>query len=104
MSPSPEKSSPGMDGGFGSSKWTAGGSTRCWSNPHNNKARRKGWNHAGSDLRDGSNSDANIENKLGMPAQLFNSFDPSLFHERNPDEDAEAYEFPLQTPAGYPPA
>jgi hypothetical protein len=55
-------------------------------------------------LRDGSNSDANIENKLGMPAQPFNSFDPSLFHERNPDEDAEAYEFPLQTPAGYPPA
>jgi hypothetical protein len=52
-------------------------------------------------LRDGSNSDANIENRFGMPAQLFNSFDPSLFHERNPDEDAEAYEFPLQTPAGF---
>jgi hypothetical protein len=47
-------------------------------------------------------SDANIEIRLGRPQQLFNSFDPSPFHERDLDEDAEAYivdsvdEFPLQ--------
>jgi hypothetical protein len=51
---------------------------------------------------DGPGSDANIEIRLGRPQQLFNSFDPSPFHERDLDEDAEAYivdsvdEFPLQ--------
>ena len=53
-------------------------------------------------MDDGLDSDANIEIRLGRPQQLFNSFDPSPFHERDLDEDAEAYivdsvdEFPLQ--------
>jgi hypothetical protein len=53
-------------------------------------------------MDDGPDSDANIEIRLGRPQQLFNSFDPSPFHERDLDEDAEAYivdsvdEFPLQ--------
>jgi hypothetical protein len=34
--------------------------------------------------------DASIEIRLGRPQQLFNSFDPSPFHERDLDEDAEA--------------
>jgi hypothetical protein len=53
-------------------------------------------------MDDRPDSDANIEIRLGRPQQLFNSFDPSPFHERDLDEDAEAYivdsvdEFPLQ--------
>jgi hypothetical protein len=53
-------------------------------------------------MDDSPDSDANIEIRLGRPQQLFNSFDPSPFHERDLDEDAEAYivdsvdEFPLQ--------
>ena len=46
--------------------------------------------------------DADIEITLGRIHQLFNTFDPAPFHERDLDEDAEAYivdsvdEFPLQ--------
>ncbi len=53
-------------------------------------------------MDDSPDSDAIIEIRLGRPQQLFNSFDPSPFHERDLDEDAEAYivdsvdEFPLQ--------
>jgi hypothetical protein len=53
-------------------------------------------------MDDSPDSDANIEIRLGRPQQLFNSFDPSPFHERDLDEDAEACivdsvdEFPLQ--------
>jgi hypothetical protein len=42
--------------------------------------------------------------RLTRPQQLFNSLDPSPFHERDLDQDAEAYivdsvdEFPLQKP------
>jgi hypothetical protein len=35
--------------------------------------------------------EAAIEIRLGRPQQLFNSLDPSPFHERDLDEDAEAY-------------
>lgn len=47
---------------------------------------------------------ATIEIRLGNLHQLFNSFDPSPFHERDLDQDAEDYivessdEFPLQRP------
>jgi len=47
---------------------------------------------------------ASIEIKLSRLQQLFNSFDPSPFHDRDLDQDAEDYivdsadEFPLQTP------
>lgn len=53
-------------------------------------------------MNDSPDSDASVEIRLGRPQQLFNSFDPSPFHERDLDEDAEAYivdsvdEFPLQ--------
>ena len=53
-------------------------------------------------MEDSTDSDASIEIRLGRPQQLFNSFDPSPFHERDLDQDAEAYivdsvdEFPLQ--------
>jgi len=45
-----------------------------------------------------------IEMRLNQPQQLFNSLDPSPFHERDLDPDAEDYlvdsvdEFPLKTP------
>lgn len=45
-----------------------------------------------------------IEIRLGRLQQLFNSLDPSPFHDRDLDQDAEDYivdsanEFPLQTP------
>lgn len=45
-----------------------------------------------------------IEMKLNSVAQLFNSLDPSPFHEKDLDDDAEEYivgaarEFPLKTP------
>jgi hypothetical protein len=35
-------------------------------------------------MDDSPHSDANIEIRLGRPQQLFNSFDPSPFHERYP--------------------
>jgi hypothetical protein len=35
--------------------------------------------------------EAAIEIRLSRPQQLFNSLDPSPFHERDLDEDAEAY-------------
>ena len=63
-------------------------------------AREGGMPETGT--KDDPDSDANIEIRLGRPQQLFNSFDPSPFHERDLDEDAEAYiidsvdEFPLQ--------
>ncbi len=47
---------------------------------------------------------ATIEIRLGKLQQLFNSFDPSPFHERDLDQDAEDYivdsadEFPLTRP------
>jgi hypothetical protein len=47
---------------------------------------------------------ATIEIRLSNPQQLFNSLDPSPFHERDLDEDAEAYivdsadEYPLDQP------
>jgi hypothetical protein len=47
---------------------------------------------------------ATIEIRLNRPQQLFNSLDPSPFHERDLDEDAENYlvdsadEYPLKTP------
>lgn len=47
---------------------------------------------------------ASIEIRLSRLQQLFNSFDPSPFHDRDLDQDAEDYivdsadEFPLQTP------
>lgn len=47
---------------------------------------------------------AKIELNLGRPAQLFNSLDPSPFHERDLDQDAEDYivgsaqDFPRQQP------
>jgi hypothetical protein len=47
---------------------------------------------------------ATIEIRLSRPQQLFNSLDPSPFHERDLDEDAESYlvdsadEYPLKTP------
>ena len=55
-----------------------------------------------SAISDGPHADATIAITLGRIQQLFNSFDPSPFHERDLDEDAEAYivdsgdEFPLQ--------
>ncbi len=36
-------------------------------------------------------AEARIEVKLNRPAQLFNSLDPSPFHEHNLDQDAEDY-------------
>lgn len=45
-----------------------------------------------------------IEMKLNSVAQLFNSLDPSPFHEKDLDDDAEEYivsaarEFPIKTP------
>ena len=42
-------------------------------------------------MDDSPDPDANIEIKLGRMQQLFNSFDPSPFHERDLDQDAEAY-------------
>ena len=48
--------------------------------------------------------EATIEIRLSKLQQLFNSFDPSPFHERDLDQDAEEYildstdEFPLQMP------
>jgi len=45
-----------------------------------------------------------IEIRLSRPQQLFNSLDPSPFHERDLDQDAEDYlvdsadEFPLKKP------
>ena len=47
---------------------------------------------------------ARIELRLSRPQQLFNSLDPSPFHERDLDQDAEEYivdsadEFPLDKP------
>jgi hypothetical protein len=47
---------------------------------------------------------ATIEIRLSQPQQLFNSLDPSPFHERDLDEDAEQYivdsadEYPLDQP------
>jgi len=47
---------------------------------------------------------ATIEIRLSRPQQLFNSLDPSPFHERDLDQDAEEYlvdsadEFPLKKP------
>jgi hypothetical protein len=47
---------------------------------------------------------AAIEIRLSRPQQLFNSLDPSPFHERDLDQDAEEYlvdsadEFPLKKP------
>jgi hypothetical protein len=38
-----------------------------------------------------STADAKIEINLGRLAQLFNSLDPSPFHERDLDQDAEEY-------------
>jgi hypothetical protein len=48
--------------------------------------------------------DAVIEIRLSRPQQLFNSLDPSPFHERDLDQDAEEYlvdsadEYPLKKP------
>ncbi len=47
---------------------------------------------------------ATIEIRLSRPQQLFNSLDPSPFHERDLDQDAEEYlvdsadEYPLKKP------
>jgi hypothetical protein len=47
---------------------------------------------------------ARIEIRLSRPQQLFNSLDPSPFHERDLDQDAEEYivdsadEYPLNKP------
>jgi hypothetical protein len=47
---------------------------------------------------------ASIEIRLSRPQQLFNSLDPSPFHERDLDQDAEEYivdsadEYPLNKP------
>jgi len=47
---------------------------------------------------------ATIEIRLSRPQQLFNSLDPSPFHDRDLDQDAEDYivdsadEYPLKTP------
>jgi hypothetical protein len=47
---------------------------------------------------------AAIEIRLSRPQQLFNSLDPSPFHERDLDQDAEEYivdsadEYPLKKP------
>jgi hypothetical protein len=55
-------------------------------------------------ISNGPHADATIEITLGRIQQLFNTFDPSPFHERDLDDDAEAYivdsvdEFPLQKP------
>jgi len=58
-----------------------------------------------STAADGSGgSDARIEIRLARLQQLFNSLDPSPFHDRDLDQDAEDYivdsadEFPLPTP------
>src|SRR5262249_24849893 len=51
-----------------------------------------------------ASSPATIEIRLSRPQQLFNSLDPSPFHERDLDQDAEDYlvdsadEFPLKKP------
>ena len=55
-------------------------------------------------LKEDSPEPETIEIRLTRPQQLFNSLDPSPFHERDLDQDAEAYivdsvdEFPLQKP------
>jgi hypothetical protein len=46
---------------------------------------------ADSDLPDRSTVEAKIEVNLNRLAQLFNSLDPSPFHERDLDQDAEDY-------------
>ena len=54
--------------------------------------------------QDLSTTRAKIELNLGRLSQLFNSFDPSPFHERDLDQDAEEYivssaeEVPRQRP------
>ncbi len=51
-----------------------------------------------------SASPATIEIRLSRPQQLFNSLDPSPFHDRDLDEDAEEYlvesadEYPIKRP------
>ena len=40
-------------------------------------------------MDDSPDSDANIEIRLGRPQQLFDSFAPSPFHERDLDVDAK---------------
>src|SRR5215831_11599098 len=51
-----------------------------------------------------ASSPTTIEIRLSRPQQLFNSLDPSPFHERDLDQDAEDYlvdsadEFPLKKP------
>ena len=42
-------------------------------------------------MADRTPTDAAIEIRLSQPQQLFNSLDPSPFHERDLDEDAEQY-------------
>ncbi len=55
-------------------------------------------------MADRTPTDAAIEIRLSQPQQLFNSLDPSPFHERDLDEDAEQYivdsadEYPLDHP------
>ncbi|HEY7041279.1 MAG TPA: hypothetical protein VID28_20590 [Methylomirabilota bacterium] len=55
-------------------------------------------------MADRATTDAAIEIRLSQPQQLFNSLDPSPFHERDLDEDAEQYivdsadEYPLDQP------
>jgi len=57
-----------------------------------------------SAMADRTPTDAAIEIRLSQPQQLFNSLDPSPFHERDLDEDAEQYivdsadEYPLDQP------
>src|SRR5262249_17172661 len=48
---------------------------------------------------------AAIEIRLSQPQQLFNSLDPSPFHERDLDEDAEQYivDSPPASPLPHPP-
>jgi len=59
---------------------------------------------APSTARDSAEREATIEISLGRLQQLFNSLDPSPFHERDLDQDAEEYilgsaeEIPLQRP------
>ncbi len=59
---------------------------------------------AAPDHRDSPSAEAKIEINLSRLAQLFNSLDPSPFHERDLDQDAEEYiigsaeEIPRQRP------
>lgn len=61
---------------------------------------------ADANLPDRSTAEAKIEINLSRLAQLFNSLDPSPFHERDLDRDAEDYiiasaeEIPRQRPLG----